>query len=293
MDNNAEIKNNRKSSIVDEWNRNKRIHKKMKFKEKNEKLLWSSFLVTFKKTFKIHNKEIDQGLKFGLKIKNVHSDYEIEIFNSDKKIVQIKWNNEKDKYWMKFKLRKKILFSGYVIKVTEFIYRQTPFWGFQDTLGMLWLKSNFKNEIKKMKQGINLVLQNNGEIPENIEQYYESKLIRKKIKLKSNNFDELLNLLKKQFITKINFEVNKTFTSKKNKYSIIYTVSKIDAKNKEIIINWKQGIDKYETKFFLDKNILMIEQKIDSFWDIKWKEKFKLIKSDFKEFINELKEITK
>lgn len=66
----------------------------MKFKEKNEELLWSSFLVTFKKTFKIHNKEIEQGLKFGLKIKNVHSDYEIEIFNSDKKIVQIKWKEK-------------------------------------------------------------------------------------------------------------------------------------------------------------------------------------------------------
>ena len=67
-------------SVVDEFNQNKRIVKKLKFKSKDVEYVWQCFLTTFKKTFKIQ-RDLELGLKFSLKIGGIFSNYEIETFD--------------------------------------------------------------------------------------------------------------------------------------------------------------------------------------------------------------------
>lgn len=158
------MSNKKNNSIVDEFHKNKRLIKKLKFKKIDKDFLWKCFIVSFKKTFKI-KRELEQNLKFGLKIGGIHSNYIIETFDELKYILQINWNHGDDKYWMKFQIKKSI-FNKLFIKVTEHIYRSTPFWGLQDTAGMMILKKSFKKEMKNFRNSINIVIENNGSIPE-------------------------------------------------------------------------------------------------------------------------------
>lgn len=283
--NNEESKKN--TSVVDEFNKNKRIFKKLRFKTNDIDFLWNSFLKAFKKTFHI-NKDLYKGLEFGLKIKSIYSKYEIETFDENKKILQIKWNQDKDKYWMKFQIKKSFLIPRSFIKVTEHIYRNTPFFGLQDTAGLMWLKKNFKNEMKNFKQSINIILKNNGEIPEDLTSFYETKKIKKVKVIWSINFDSLIESIKNYFQIK-DIESNSYFTSKINRNSIRYFVNELDYKNNILKISWNQDSDKYERIFKLKNKKVIIEQNVSSIWASNSKTKFSLIKKNFKEFINELK----
>lgn len=285
IDNNE--KNEKNTSVVDEFNKNKRIFKKLKFKTNDIDYLWNSFLKAFKKTFHI-NKDIHERLKFGLKIKSIYSKYEIETFDENKKILQIKWNQDKDKYWMKFQIKKSFLIPRTFIKVTEHVYRNTPFFGLQDTAGIMWLKKNFKNEMKNFKQSINIIMENNGEIPEDLTSFYETKKIKKAKVVYSITFDSLIKSIENYFKIKY-IENNSYFTSKINKNSIKYFVNKLDHKNHVLKISWNQDSDKYERIFRLKNKKVIFEQNVSSIWTSNSKIKFNLIKKNFKEFINELK----
>lgn len=276
-------KNEKSTSVVDEFNRNKRLFKKLKFKEKSMDFLWNCFLSTFKKTFKI-NRELEQGISFSLKTMGIYSKYEIETFDQNKKVLQIKWNNGNDKYWMKFYLRKKILSSGHIIKVTEHIYRSTPFWGLQDTAGLMWMKKNFKQEMNRMKQAIEIVIKNNGEVPDSLEPYKESKTIKMKFRLKNNTLNQSLE---KYFKLKPDTLMNKeSFTSKINKNSITYNIEKNN--DEKLILNWKQYEDSYSLIFTVKNNTVFVNQVIKSIWDVKWKKRLRLFKKNLKELIKQL-----
>ena len=177
--------NTKKRSIADEFNRQKRITKKMHINTIDKEFGWKCFLAFFRKTFKVKKDgELHKDFKWNAKIANISSNYEIDIFDEQKKILQITWSNHEDKYWMKFRLYKRLLSSKYAIKVTEYIIRVKAFWGLQDTVGLIWLKSNFKREVKRMKASINLVIENNGEVPDSFDDFVSDKYVLRKIKLK-------------------------------------------------------------------------------------------------------------
>ncbi len=282
--NEKEDKDNKSVSIVDEFNRNKRLFKKLKFKQKDKDFLWMCLLETFKKTFKI-NRELELGLKFSLKTGAVHSNYEIETFKPEKNTIQIKWQNGNDKYWLKFYLRKKYIGSGCIIRATEHIYRSSPFWGLQDTAGLMWMKKNFKIEMKRLQQSINIVASNDGVVPDNLDPYKDTKFINKTFIIKQNQ--DLSNLITKYFKLKSNIFSNRTFTSKINKNSITYNVEKIN--DNEFIIFWKQGDDEYKQTYRIKGTKVYIKQSICSIWDVKWRSKYRLIKKNFVEFVKDVK----
>lgn len=156
--NNKDNKENKYNSVVDEFKRHKRLNKKIKIKAKELKRekekFWDITLVMFKKTFKI-KRQLELGLEFGLKTGAFHSQYTITTFNSEKKVLQIEWKNGEDKYSLSFALKSKLFNrSTYYVKVVENVYKNTPFWGLQDTMGLLLLKSNFKKQVKTFKKAI-------------------------------------------------------------------------------------------------------------------------------------------
>ncbi len=278
-------KNNDNKSIVDEFNRNKRMHIKFKFSLDNIEDLWNAFLKTFSKTFHI-NKEIYEGFKFNLKIKNINSQYEIIQFDINKKILEMKWMNFENSYWLKFKLRKKYYGKGYVINITETIYRKKPFFGLQDTAGLIWLKSNFKKEMRNFRKSIDIVLANNGEIPLDLNNFNETKSIQVIKKIKINNFSELLEMFKKFYNIK-SLNLHSQFVSKYNKYSLKYYIENIDNDNELIQISWNQEQDKYCLSIMMKNNRLYFIQKVTSIWTQSNKYKLKLIKKNLHEYANE------
>lgn len=152
-------------SLMDEIQRNQRIVRKIKFNKKyDQQTLWEAFLKTFKKTFKIQ-RDLQIDLEFSLKIQDIYTKHKIDKFDEDKKILSIKWTHGEDKYWMEYKLRKNYLNKkAYLLKVTYDICKSSPFWGLQDTVGLIMLKKNFKKQIKMFKTSIIYVLNNPDEI---------------------------------------------------------------------------------------------------------------------------------
>lgn len=156
---NNEIENDIKyKSIIDEYQRNKRIVKKIKFnKLEDQEKIWNAFLYTFKKTFKI-KRQLEIGMEFNLKTGIVHSIYTLENLNNDQKKLEIKWSNNNDKYWLTFELKKKKFSKIFFLFVKEEIKKTTPFWGLQDVSGLFFLKRTFKKQMKNFGDSIKLVL---------------------------------------------------------------------------------------------------------------------------------------
>ena len=150
-------------SIVNEFRRYKRLIKKLRLLKCEQDLIWAAFLTTFKATFKI-KRELVIGLQFGLKVQNIHTNYELSEFDAAKLNLKISWKNAGDEYWMQFRLRKG-LFGKWNLKVTEQIYAAQPFWGLQATAGLMVLKRAFKRQMKNFAQGIKLVVTNDGKLP--------------------------------------------------------------------------------------------------------------------------------
>lgn len=154
------------NSIVDEFRRHKRLAKKFRLTKKDCNFIWDCLLTTFKATFKI-KRDLELNLEFGLKIQNIHTNYKITTFDPTTKELQIDWKNHQDLYWLKFKIKKSIL-NKPIIKITEHVYRSTPFWGLQDVAGIWLLKKNFKKQMKQFVKGLKLVIANNNSIPDEI-----------------------------------------------------------------------------------------------------------------------------
>ena len=150
-------------SIVNEFRRYKRLIKKLRLLKCEQDLIWAAFLTTFKATFKI-KRELVIGLQFGLKVQNIHTNYELSEFDAAKLNLKISWKNAGDEYWMQFRLHKG-LFGKWNLKVTEQIYAAKPFWGLQATAGLMVLKRAFKRQMKNFAQGIKLVVTNDGKLP--------------------------------------------------------------------------------------------------------------------------------
>lgn len=148
------------NSIVDEFNRNKRITKKLKFKIENSEQLWSAFLVAFKKTFHI-KRELEINMTFNLKTGVVHSIYTLTLFDEKEKHLQLKWNNDEDKYVWNFFIKKSSFSNNFFIKTQIEVKKSTTFWGLQDTAGLIWWKRTFKSQMKKFKESVQLVIDNN------------------------------------------------------------------------------------------------------------------------------------
>lgn len=280
---NKELPKNK--SIIDEFNRHKKFSFKLKFSLTNKEYLWDIFLKTFSKTFHI-NKEIYEGFKFNLKIKNINNQYEILKLDENKKYLELKWTNQEDKYWLKFQLRKEYIGTKTIIKITESIWRQKPFFGLQDTAGLIWLKSNFKREMKNFKKSMDIVIQNNGIVPDDLTAFYETKTIKIIKRTSYVNFDELKKGIQK-FYGINSLEIDTTFVSKINKYSLKYYVENIDLINQSLRISWKQEKDKYSLEIILKKSKLYFIQNISSIWTSSNKYKLRLIKKNLKEFIND------
>ena len=94
------------------------------------------------------------------------------------------------------------------------------------------MKKNFKIEMLRMKQAIELVINNNGEIPINLDNQRFSKTLTGKISLNENNVDSLIATLKKYFRTTKDIRNLESFTSKINKSSIVYKMNVIDEEQK-------------------------------------------------------------
>lgn len=276
---------NKNKSIVDEFNRHKKFSLKLKFKIIDREYLWDIFLKTFSKTFHI-NKEIYEGFKFNLKIKNINNLYEIIKLDEKKKYLELKWTNQDDEYWLKFQLRKQYIGNKSIIKITESILRKKPFFGLQDTAGLIWLKSNFKKEMKNFKKSMNIVIQNNGAIPDDLTAFYESKFIKIIKKSSFVSFDELKKEMQK-FYGINSLESQSTFVSKRNKYSLKYYVENVDQANNLIKLSWSQDKDKYSLEIMLRKSKLYFVQEISSIWTNSNRYKLRLIKKNLKELVND------
>lgn len=146
------------SSIVDEFHRHKRIIKKFHFYKISTDDLWNAFLIAFQKTFKI-KQELSLDLEFGLKVQSIYTKYQITTYQPDQQVLQIDWKNGHDQYWMKFKIRKTI-FKNHLLKITQHIYKSTPFWGLQDIAGIWLFKKNFKKQMKQFVKGMKLIINN-------------------------------------------------------------------------------------------------------------------------------------
>lgn len=154
------------NSIVDEFRRHKRLSKKFSLAKNNLDFVWECLLTTFKATFKV-KRDLEVDLEFGLKIQNIHTNYKITTFDPITKELQIDWKNHQDIYWLKFKIKKSIC-NKPIIKITQHIYRATPFWGLQDVAGMWLLKKNFKKQMKQFVKALKLVIAHNNSIPDQV-----------------------------------------------------------------------------------------------------------------------------
>ena len=278
-------------SVVDEINRNKRIWKKCKFKNKDEEFVWKCFLETFKKTFKL-NCEIEKGLKFNLKTNDILVNYEIEDFIPEKRTLEINWKINNDKYWLKFLIRKKYIFSGTILRCTQHIYKQTPFWGLQDTIGLNLLKRNFKKEIKNIGYSTKLVINNNGVVPNDLSEFNSIKKYTKKIKLKNiNNIQEFIELLKKYYQIKSNFDAIDKFTSKNNKNSIVYYIENYNKQENFIKYYWNQCDDKYMLTIFVLNNKIKFNFEFSSFWGPGSNRKYRIMKYNQNQMIKQIRKI--
>ncbi|MGL5357696.1 MAG: peptide chain release factor N(5)-glutamine methyltransferase [Metamycoplasmataceae bacterium] len=165
--------NDRKyTSLVDEYRRSKVIYVIKKFRRKinfdffylfffsdkkpkflspkiNSDQLWDSFILAFKRTFKI-KRELEKDLEFGLKTKGIFTKYKIENFLPEDYYLLVSWKNGNDKYWLEYRIYP----NKPKIKIREIIKREKTIWGLSDNAGMFLYKLAFNKNMRNFCDSI-------------------------------------------------------------------------------------------------------------------------------------------
>ncbi len=144
------------NSIIDEYRRNKILYAS-KFFKINEDELFNILEIVIKKSFKI-KRDLENELKFNFKNNNNTLNYVVEKYDPIEKEIILKWQVDKDKYWLNYKIKK--IGKNSKINYKQVIFRERTFFGFQDIVGMYLYKNNFKKNIKSFNKSIEHVKNN-------------------------------------------------------------------------------------------------------------------------------------